>query len=340
MYDGGGKKNLNLLILEVLKDYSDEEHALTQQRVLQLLKENYGVVCDRRSVRNNIDCLIECGFDIDTEKGYRLMSRTFDDAELQMLINSVVFSKFLTKAQAKQLIDKLVDESSRHFKPRFTHLANITTLQHTENKQAMINLDLIDEAIEQNILERLQGPSMEHWFGTDGQGRDLFARVIHGARISLGLGLACTALSALLGLILGSICGYFGGVIDNVEQILDEERKPAREVKGMEHGLDLPKHMAEHVYMFSGESVTVLLRTSQRSMDMLYDWFGKDFQIVEQYEDGMMDVRLRCNQEAMEYWALQYGKYVTVLEPAELREKLRTDIAAMAARYEDATGDV
>ena len=116
-------------------------------------------------------------------------------------------------------------------------------------------------------------------------------------------------------------------------KILDEERKPAREVKGMEHGLDLPKHMAEHVYMFSGESVTVLLRTSQHSMDMLYDWFGKDFQIVEQYEDGMMDVRLRCNQEAMEYWALQYGKYVTVLEPAELREKLRTDIAAMTARY-------
>lgn len=71
-------------------------------------------------------------------------------------------------------------------------------------------------AIDQNIMERLQGPSMEHWFGTDGQGRDLFARVIHGARISLGLGLACTALSALLGLILGSICGYFGGVIDNV----------------------------------------------------------------------------------------------------------------------------
>ena len=133
MYDGGGKKNLNLLILEVLKDYSDEEHALTQQRVLQLLKENYGVVCDRRSVRNNIDCLIEYGFDIDTEKGYRLMSRTFDDAELQMLINSVVFSKFLTKAQAKQLIDKLVDESSRHFKPRFTHLANITTLQRSES---------------------------------------------------------------------------------------------------------------------------------------------------------------------------------------------------------------
>ena len=71
-------------------------------------------------------------------------------------------------------------------------------------------------AIELNIANRLQGPSIEHWFGTDGQGRDLFARVIHGARVSLGLCLTCSALSALLGLILGSICGYFGGVIDNV----------------------------------------------------------------------------------------------------------------------------
>ena len=51
MYDGGGKKNLNLLILEVLKDYSDEEHALTQQRVLQLLKENYGVVTSSSGTR-------------------------------------------------------------------------------------------------------------------------------------------------------------------------------------------------------------------------------------------------------------------------------------------------
>jgi len=77
-------------------------------------------------------------------------------------------------------------------------------------------------ALEQNIMNMRQGPSWEHWFGTDGQGRDLFARIIHGARISLGLGLACTILSALCGLILGSICGYFGGIVDSiVMRVLD-----------------------------------------------------------------------------------------------------------------------
>ena len=71
-------------------------------------------------------------------------------------------------------------------------------------------------AIEQNISNRLQPPSAEHWFGTDAQGRDLFARVIHGTRISLSLGLSCTIISALLGLLLGAVAGYFGGQVDNV----------------------------------------------------------------------------------------------------------------------------
>ena len=77
-------------------------------------------------------------------------------------------------------------------------------------------------AIEQNIMNRLQSPNSTHWFGTDAQGRDLFARVIHGARISLLLGFSCTAISVFVGLILGSVAGYFGGKIDGViKRILD-----------------------------------------------------------------------------------------------------------------------
>lgn len=60
-------------------------------------------------------------------------------------------------------------------------------------------------------------------------------------------------------------------------------------------------------------------------MDMLIDWFGKEFQIVEKGEEEIK-VRIHCNEQAMEYWALQYGKYVEVLEPETLRLKLRDDI--------------
>lgn len=55
MYATGNKKMLNMLILEILQKYTDENHALTQQEILKLLDQNYGMECDRRSVKNNVD---------------------------------------------------------------------------------------------------------------------------------------------------------------------------------------------------------------------------------------------------------------------------------------------
>src|SRR5215469_7654917 len=53
-----------------------------------------------------------------------------------------------------------------------------------------------------------------HWFGTDGDGRDLFVRTLYGARVSLMVGLAATSVSLLIGVSYGAIAGYFGGRID------------------------------------------------------------------------------------------------------------------------------
>ena len=94
MYATGNKKMLNMLILEILKEYSDQEHRLTQQEIIRLLKSNYDMVCDRRSVKNNVVCLRELGYEISMEDGYYLLEREFDDVELRMLIDSVLFAKF------------------------------------------------------------------------------------------------------------------------------------------------------------------------------------------------------------------------------------------------------
>lgn len=64
--------------------------------------------------------------------------------------------------------------------------------------------------------DRLQGPSAEHWFGTDEFGRDLFARVVHGSRYSLFIGVATSLIALVVGAILGASAGYFGGIVDNV----------------------------------------------------------------------------------------------------------------------------
>jgi peptide/nickel transport system permease protein len=68
----------------------------------------------------------------------------------------------------------------------------------------------------QELALRLERPSFEHPFGLDELGRDIFSRVLAGARISLFVGLTVVGISSLVGVMLGSIAGYFGGWLDDV----------------------------------------------------------------------------------------------------------------------------
>lgn len=98
---------LNMLILKILKEYTDEEHPLTQQEIIDLLRRHYSMDCDRRSIRNNIQSLKDMGYEIIvTRRGCYLSEREFDDAELRMLIDSVLFSKSISGKQAKRLIER------------------------------------------------------------------------------------------------------------------------------------------------------------------------------------------------------------------------------------------
>ncbi|MEK3763596.1 nickel transporter permease [Solibacillus sp. FSL K6-4121] len=69
---------------------------------------------------------------------------------------------------------------------------------------------------EQNLSMRLQPPSAEFWFGTDDLGRDIFSRILHGARISLTVGLSAVLISAVAGSFLGIIAGYYGRWVDTI----------------------------------------------------------------------------------------------------------------------------
>ncbi|WP_434311071.1 ABC transporter permease [Hominifimenecus sp. rT4P-3] len=109
--------------------------------------------------------------------------------------------------------------------------------QYKKNKLSMFSLVLIllvalvailapliapYGATEQKVADRFLGPCAAHLFGTDGLGRDIFSRILYGARISMTVGLISTSVSAFFGIILGAIAGFYGGKIDNIiMRILD-----------------------------------------------------------------------------------------------------------------------
>ncbi|MED3623113.1 oligopeptide ABC transporter permease [Neobacillus thermocopriae] len=67
-----------------------------------------------------------------------------------------------------------------------------------------------------NIGQMSLKPSSEHWLGTDKSGRDVFTRLLYGGRISLLVGISCTFFVVFIGTLIGSIAGYFGGIIDSL----------------------------------------------------------------------------------------------------------------------------
>ena len=74
----------------------------------------------------------------------------------------------------------------------------------------------------QELARRLEAPSLSHPFGLDELGRDILARLMQGARISLLVGLAVVSVSSTVGMLFGSMAGYFGGRIDDaISRVID-----------------------------------------------------------------------------------------------------------------------
>ena len=100
-----------------------------------------------------------------------------------------------------------------------------------QNKLALVGLEIIVVMIilaivgpmfssytyaEQDLMAANQGPSSAHWFGTDTLGRDLYTRVMYGARISLTIGFVAALINLVIGVIYGGVSGFFGGKVDRV----------------------------------------------------------------------------------------------------------------------------
>lgn len=340
MYSIQNKKMMIMNILDILKNYSDADHRLSQQDIIGLLKKDYGMDAERKAVKRNLDNLIYDGYDINYKEISRgkgknknticsdyYLIRDFDDSELRLLIDGLLFSKYIPYSQCKELIKKLEKQSNKYFKSRIKFIQLLKNDKKV-NRELFYSIDIIDEAIrkgkkvrfkycEYNINGELQCKTTE-----DGSDKIYIASPYHMVAANSRYYLICQFENH------DNLANIRVDRIKDIE-VIDEKIELN---KDFNVELDLPKHMMEHLYMLSGESKRVKFTFPRFLINDVVDWFGDNIR-MKKLDEETVEAESVINVNAMKIWAMQYGDYVTVISPTEIVEEIKSSLKEMQNRY-------
>lgn len=344
MPDERSTKALLLNTLDILKQYSDERHRLSQEEIRQRLEIEYGMTVDRKAIKRNLMSLLDCGMDLEytevARKGKNgedstiltswYLNRDITDAELRLLIDGLLFSKHIPYSQCKELVEKLAGLSNRYFKARLHHIHKLPE-QTPVNKELFYTIETLDEAITTNRKVTFHsvryGTDKKRHVTMDQSGKPI-VHCVSPYQMSATNGryyLICNRDK------FDNAAHYRVDGISGIK-LTDQPSRPMETVKGLENRLRLSDYMSEHLYMYAGETVPVTFRADKGIIGAILDWFGMNV-VFSDETDSEVTVRLRTNEQAMQYWAMQYFEYVEVLKPASLREKLYNAAEVMRKKY-------
>ncbi len=345
----GGKKISILYILNILKKYTDKNHPMTQQQIMDKLLSDYDMAVDRGTIKSNVMDLIDTGF----LTGYKTITRytvnketgekeeniiytnlyyehDFEESELHMLIDGLLFSRSVPYKPRKALIEKLGGLSGPYFRQRMKHV-------HSMNADAPQNPELfrIIETLDAAIAEGKQVEIVYGRYGTDlklhaslnGDGTEK-RQLLNPYQLVASDGryyLICNKDNY------DNVANYRVDRIMKIDK-LDTQAKPGNQVQGLEDGLKLQDYVYQHVNMFSGKPEKVEFIIRKENVGLVIDFFGRHASFFDR-GDGTVSCHMKVSREAMKKWALQFAKDVRVAAPESLVEEIRADIRKMNENY-------
>lgn len=324
------KKIVVFLVLKILKEYSDENHLMTYNQILDKLDDLYGIRPDIKSVASNVNTLIAAGYDIikNGYKGCYLSEREFESGELMYLVDAVNSSNAIPARQAKDLIEKLTAGCSKYERKRYKPISKMDKISNSKNKALFYVIEVLSEAIEKgkkvkfNYNEYKITKELEPRF----KGKEFIINPYFLVNSRGKYYLVCNYDKY------DDVSNYKIECISNVT-ILDEDVKPIKSLKDMEN-FTKQKYIDEHIYMTYGKTINATLKvTNPKYIGDIIDWFGDDITIVKNSDP--IEVRLTVNEQALIYWALQYGEHVEIIMPKETREKIKQSLKNILNKYED-----
>lgn len=318
-----GQKSLAALqILKILKNYSDKEHRMTQKQIADYLEKEYDIIIERKAIARHLENLTAAGYPIEqTPKGaYLEDEREFDDSELRLLIDSVLFSKHISENYAKRLIDKLQKLGSVDLRRTHGMIYRANQIQRVQSKELFYTIEMIGEAIG-------QGKKIQFVYNEYHLDKKLYP-------------VSETPIKIIPYQLVVTYGHYY--VIGKPETRESVESFRLERITGIEvlneacnvsrSSFDPAKYIAEHPYLYPDAKVEVKLKMYSKLAGELIDAFGDDFKVLD--ENGCeATILLQAGFSDMLDWAQRFAEEVEILSPQEMRDRIRNTVSKRRESY-------
>ncbi len=333
-------------ILEILKQYTDQKHRLSQNEIRQKLISDYDIKVDRKTVASHLLILLDADNehikykeDVTRNKAdgqtQEIMSNwfyqsEFSEGELRFLIDSVLFCDALSDAQRKALIAKLEGLANQFFHSIIGKI-DLDVYNRLENSEFMETIQTIENAIaeEKQVAFCYQDcdPELKPVLRTnrDGAVRRYIVNPYQFVHTNGHSYLVCN---------MDKHDDLTHFRLDRIVQCeeLKENLCPLRRLDGWKEGMRLSEYLAQHPTFWKGQKERVYFLCPQYLMNDVVDAFGTDVTITKKPGD-MMRVGVKVDTESMLHWAMQFVDKVEIISPKALREKMTGILEEALKRY-------
>lgn len=387
-------------IMKILQEETDEFNTITQPEILELLRDR-DCACSERTLTDYLKTIMkelnpedvdgyvyenasiedyviiakgleeklkarDFGFTTEGSKKLQLRSLRYNQilsfAELNQVIEGVLFLKSIDDESKEKIIRKLITLSSKNF-PKYSPYISENTGTISKKIAGVFEDSRVDEIALKNNLQVIRtaieankgsGLKISFYFNGYDENKKLKARVdASGAKLRYVVNpyyiimyngkpyLICATEPhdnvAIYRIdLMSEITTEIKASLAKDGKMISEKRRPKSEIKGLPmewNSKEASKFQTEHLYMYYGKPESISLKIDRDRYTLLHDYFGDRYQFVEHIDDTWDCIEVECVPDAMISWAMQCSDFVEVLQPESLRQRILGKCKSLAERY-------
>ncbi len=326
-----GQKAKLLVLLAIFQEHSDEHHRLSVPQLSKML-EKQGVPSERKSIYADIDALRDAGYEIELVRGpgggYYLDTRTFELPELEILVDAIQNSKFITQKKSARLIKKLAGFASKYQASALSRQVFISGRVKSMNEGAYYNVDALHHAIAENKMVQFT-----YWT------HNLAGRKVPRTPKTI-YEVSPWALAYENGnyyLIAYQTYAAPHGMrhyrVDKMSKVTP--LTATRTGQEVYLAFDLAAYTKKMFGMYHGKDARVTLRCQNSLMDAMIDRFGHDFMPLAEADGAHFhfDVAVSVSPQFFG-WVCGFGGGVEIAAPAEVKTEMKAFLQTLCKGYQ------